>query len=70
MNKEEIKMEIINLLKKKKDIEKEIDILLNQLVQQLCPKQKSECEPAYCIYCITETCPYIKEWRNIFYVSF
>lgn len=65
MIKEETRRKIVTLLKEKENKEKEIEKLQNQLVQQLCPKEKQECEPAYCILRITETCPFIKEWEKI-----
>jgi hypothetical protein len=46
-------------------IERKIERLQNQLVQALCPKGKEECEPAYCMFRITDTCPFLREWNNI-----
>lgn len=65
MDKEHIKERVITLFKEKKKIEDEIQKLQNQLVQQLCPKKKQECEPAYCTFRITNTCPFLEEWRKI-----
>jgi len=62
---EEIKRRIITLLREKENKEKEIEKLQNQLVQQFCPKEKQKCEPAYCAFRITETCPFIQEWKKI-----
>lgn len=59
------KKRIVSLFRKKQDIEKEIKKLQNQLVQQLCPKHKQECEPEYCTFRITDTCLFLKEWRKI-----
>ncbi len=61
----EIKEKIIDLFKRKELIESEIETIQNQIVRQLCPKQKNECEPAYCTFRVTETCPFIQEWNNI-----
>lgn len=65
LNNEEIKKKIVSLVEKKQKIEREIELFQNQLVHQLCPKQKNECEPAYCTFRITETCPFIQEWNRI-----
>lgn len=65
MNEVPLKEKIIALFKKKKEIEKEIEKLRDNLVKQLCPKHKHECEPAYCIFRITNTCPFLKIWREI-----
>jgi len=65
LTKEHLKEKIATLFKEKENIEKEIEKLQNQLVQQLCPKEKQECEPAYCTFRITETCPFLKEWHMI-----
>ena len=59
----EVKREIITLLKEKENKENQIMNLQNQIVQDLCPKKKKECEPAYCAFRITVTCPFIQEWR-------
>jgi len=32
---------------------------------RFCPKGKEECEPAYCTFQITNTCPFLKEWRSL-----
>lgn len=65
MIKEQMKNEIVTLFKEREKIEKKIEKLQNQLVQQLCPKEKQECEPAYCTFRLTETCPFLKEWYKI-----
>ncbi len=61
----EIKRGIITLLKEKENKENQIKNLQNQLEQELCPKKKKECEPAYCTFRITVTCPFIQEWRKL-----
>lgn len=61
----ETQKRIVVLLKEKKRIEKEIEKLKNQLVKQYCPKKKKECEPAYCTFRITDTCPFLTKWRRI-----
>jgi len=65
VEKEQLRRKIITLFREKENIEKEIEKLQNQLVQQLCPKEKQECEPEYCTFRITDTCPFLKEWRKI-----
>jgi hypothetical protein len=56
---------LATLFKEKEKIDKEIDKLEKQLTKQLCPKGKKECEPAYCTFRITNTCPFLKKWRKI-----
>lgn len=65
MEKEQMKKKIVTLFQRKRKIEEEIKNLQNRLVKQLCPKRKQECEPAYCTFRITDTCPFLKEWSNI-----
>lgn len=65
MDKEQLRRKVITLFKEKKKIEEEIQKIQNQLVQQLCPKEKQECEPAYCTFRITDTCPFLEEWSKI-----
>jgi len=57
--------QIVSLFQKRKDIDKEIEKLQNQLVKKLCPKEKQECEPEYCTFRLTDTCTFLKEWRKI-----
>lgn len=65
MVEEQLKRKIVTLLQKKRNMEKEIEKFQNQLVQQLCPKEKEECEPAYCTFRMTDTCPFLKKWHKI-----
>lgn len=65
LDKEQIIKKATSLFKEKGNIEKEIEELQNQLVRETCPKEKQECEPAYCMFRITDTCPFLKEWRRI-----
>ena len=65
MTKEQTKNQIVSLYKKRRDIDMEIKKLQDKLAQQLCPKEKRECEPEYCTFRITDTCPFLKEWRKI-----
>jgi len=65
VNKREIRKKIISLSKQRHDINKEIEKLQNQLAKELCPKEKKECEPAYCILRITDSCPFLRELRSI-----
>ena len=61
----QLEKQIVSLYNKRKTIDEEIKKLQNQLVQELCPKEKQECEPEYCTFRLTDTCPFIKEWRKI-----
>jgi len=65
LEEEQLKKKLATLLKEKRNIERRIAELQNQFVQQLCPKEKRECEPAYCMYRMTDTCPFLKKWREI-----
>jgi len=65
LDEEQLKKKIVTFLKEKRKIEKQIEKLQNQLVQQLCPKRKQECEPAYCTFRVTATCPFLKKWHEI-----
>ena len=65
MDKVQIIKKVADLFQQKHNLEEEIQRLQNELVQQLCPKAKSVCEPAYCILRLTDSCPFIKEWVNI-----
>ena len=56
---------IRTLLKERKKIEKELANIEQQLTKELCPKGKVLCEPAYCTFRLTETCPFLKEWRTL-----
>jgi hypothetical protein len=65
VEKKKLKQKIIALFKEKERIEKEIASLQDELVNELCPKGKSSCEPAYCTFRYTNTCPFLIEWRRI-----
>jgi len=65
VDKKEIRKKIVSLSKQKQIIDREIGRLQNQLVQELCPKKKKDCEPAYCVLQITNSCPFLDEWRSI-----
>jgi len=56
----------IAISSKEKKTERELNKLERELVKKLCPKgYKKECEPAYCIFRYTDTCPFLKKWREI-----
>ena len=65
MNEDRPEKKLHKLLKEKKEKEIEIEKLERQLTKELCPKGKQECEPAYCTFQITDTCPFLKKWRKI-----
>lgn len=65
MSKKQLRTKLIKLLRTEAGVESEIAKLQNQLVRQLCPKRKKGCEPAYCTLRVTETCPFLEEWREI-----
>jgi len=64
---EQITVRIASLLKEKENIEKEIEKIQNELLQKLCPKEKKECEPTYCIFRLTGSCRslILKKWHKI-----
>ncbi len=65
MNEKELEKQLVALLREKKKIEGRIDKLERELVRELCLKGKTECEPAYCTFRLTSTCPFIKKWSKI-----
>jgi hypothetical protein len=65
MDKESLKNKRAAISKKEKKTERELNTLERQLVKKLCPKGKNECEPAYCTFRYTDTCPFLKKWREI-----
>lgn len=65
MEKKERRKKIVNLLEERKRIDNEINELEKQLVKELCLKGKTSCEPAYCTFRYTNTCPFLKEWHRI-----
>lgn len=66
MDKENLKRRYRKIADKEKNIERELNKLEKELVKKLCPKgYKTECEPAYCTFQITDTCPFLKKWREI-----
>jgi len=65
VSEKKLSQEIIILFKKREELNREIDRLENKLAKNLCPKGKSRCEPSYCTFRITDSCPFLKRWRNI-----
>ena len=65
MDKEQIRQKVIALYKNKESNKKQIEELQNELVKQLCPKEKQECEPEYCVFRLSDACPFLKEWWKI-----
>jgi hypothetical protein len=65
VKKEKPKEKLRLLLKERKRIDEDIAKLEKELVKELCPKGKLACEPAYCTFRYTDTCPFLKEWRSV-----
>jgi len=66
VNKETMRKKRIAISSKEKKTERELNELERELVKKLCPKgYKKECEPAYCTFRYTDTCPFLKKWREI-----
>jgi len=65
MDKVQIIKKVADLFQQKHNLEEEIQRLQNELVRRLCPKEKTECEPTYCMFRLTNSCPFIKRWTNI-----
>jgi hypothetical protein len=42
-----------------------INDIERKLTALFCPKGKSECEPAYCIFRRTDSCDFLNRWRVI-----
>ena len=61
MKEHKLNTQFQHMYAKKRDIEKELEELKLKLFKNLCPKgYKDECEPAYCIFRITNSCDYVK----------
>lgn len=65
MDKEDLRKRRSSIAKKERATEQALNRLERQLVKELCPKGKKECEPAYCTFRITNTCPFLEKWRTI-----
>jgi hypothetical protein len=65
VDKESLKNKRAAISSKEKKTERELNKLERQLVKKLCPKGKKECEPAYCTFRYTDTCPFLKKWGEI-----
>ena len=59
--------ELRKLMKEKHKNEEKIKELERVLFRELCPKHYLEdCEPAYCVFRITDSCEYLKSLRKIY----
>lgn len=65
MSEKELVKQVVALLKQRNKIEQKIENLQNELTKLLCPKGKSICDPAYCTFRLTDTCPFTKKWSAI-----
>jgi hypothetical protein len=66
VDKGKLKKKRAKIAKDEGKTERELKRLERELVKELCPKgYKRECEPAYCIFRYTDTCPFLKKWREI-----
>jgi hypothetical protein len=65
VSEEQLRRQVAKLSKQRKDLDKEIEKIQKQLARKLCPKRKKECEPAYCIFRITKSCPFLEKWHEI-----
>jgi hypothetical protein len=65
VDKEDLRKRRSSIAKKERATEQALNRLERQLVKELCPKGKKECEPAYCTFRITNTCPFLEKWRTI-----
>jgi hypothetical protein len=62
----DLKKRYAKIANKESKNERELTKLERELVKKLCPKgYLKECEPAYCTFRITDTCPFLKKWREI-----
>lgn len=64
MERKELRKKLLSLKKNRQAIDREISKLEKQLTKELCPKGKVFCEPAYCLFQISDSCPFLKEWRK------
>jgi capsule polysaccharide export protein KpsE/RkpR len=58
----ELEKQLANALKSQESYRLEIERIKKVYTVLLCPKEKSECEPAYCMFQITDKCPFLDKW--------
>ena len=61
---EKLGSQLQTLCKDKSSNEESIHNIERKLTVLLCPKGKNECEPAYCIFRITDNCEFLTKWRS------
>ncbi len=65
MGDEELEKQLAKAAKSRHSSRSEIKRLEKEYAVLLCPKGKEECEPAYCTFRITDTCPFLDKWRAL-----
>jgi hypothetical protein len=65
VDEEELEKQIAKAAKSKRSGSSEIKRMEKLYTVLLCPKCKAECEPAYCTFQITNTCPFLAKWRSL-----
>ena len=63
MGEEELERQIAKAAESQSSGSLEIKRLEKLYASILCPKGKDECEPVYCTFQITNTCPFLDKWR-------
>jgi hypothetical protein len=61
----ELELQLAKALESRESCQAEIKRIEKIYTTLLCPKGKSICEPAYCTFQITGTCPFLDKWRSI-----
>jgi hypothetical protein len=59
----ELERKLEKAAKSKNAASKTIKSVELQYTLLLCPKGKKECEPAYCSFRISDTCPFLEKWH-------
>jgi hypothetical protein len=65
LDEDELERQIAEAAKSQRLGSTEIRRLEKLCASLLCPKGKPECEPVYCTFQITNTCPFLDKWRSL-----
>ena len=65
MNEKDFEKQLAEFSKLRTSSNKDIKRIEHEFTKSLCPKGKMVCEPSYCIFQITNTCPFLKKWRYL-----
>jgi hypothetical protein len=62
---EKLESELQDLNKNRTNNQEAIKSIEKRMTILLCPKGKNECEPAYCVFRMTNNCDFLSKWRSI-----